>query len=156
MASKRMRGSPTGQTPKKPPKIRHVKTSKGNRKLDFDQTQDQESFIDEVVGAECCETVGTVECPFTSQASSNTSKQVNVLSTHEVMNYVIPSFSIVSMKLRRAKVTFGTSSEQVDVFVSENTACLPDKVPFSIEVEKMCTVEVCHFRGPLLNSYDYV
>ena len=140
MASKRMRGSPTGQTPKKPPKIRHVKTSKGNRKLDFDQTQDQESFIDEVVGAECCETVGTVECPFTSQTSSQ--KQVNVLSIHEVMNYVIPSFSIVTMKLRRAKVTFGTSSEQVDVFVSENTACLPDKVPFSIEVEKMCTVEV--------------
>ena len=142
-----MRGSPSGQTPKKPPKIRHVKTSKGNRKLDF---HDQESFIDEVVGAECCETVGT-ECPCTSQVSSNTSKQVNVLSAHEVVNYVIPSFSIVSMKLRRAKVTFGTSSKQVDVFVSENTACLPDKLPFSIEVEKMCIVEVCHFfRGPPL------
>ena len=57
MASKRVKGSPTGQTPNKPPKIRYVKTSKGNRKLDFDQAHDQESFIDEVVGAECCETV---------------------------------------------------------------------------------------------------
>lgn len=75
-----------GQTPKKLPKIRHVKTSKGNQKLDFDHAHDQESFID-VVGAECCETVGT-ECPCTSQGSSNTSKQVNVLSTHEVFDSV--------------------------------------------------------------------
>ena len=144
MASKRVRGSPTGQTPKKPPKIRHVKTSKGNRKLDFDQAHDQECVIDEIVSAECYETVDT-ESPCMSQVSCNTSKQVNVLSTHEVVKYVIPSFSIVSMKLRRAKVTFGTSSNQVDVFFNETTACLPDQVPFSVEVEKMCTVEVRHF-----------
>ncbi len=67
----------------------------------------------------------------------------NILSTHEVVEYVIPSFSIVNVKLRHAIVTFGTSSEQVDVFFNESSGrMIHDRVPFSIQVENMCTVEV--------------
>ena len=66
-----------------------------------------------------------------------------MLSTHEVVKYVIPSFSILNVKLRHAIVTFGSSSEQIDVFFNESTCqVVSDSFSFSIQVEKMCTVEV--------------
>ena len=76
---------------------------------------------------------------------------MNILSTHEVVEYVIPSFSIVNVKLRHAIVTFGTSSEQVDVFFNESSGrMIHDRVPFSIQVENMCTVEVRHVYSSLI------
>ncbi len=106
MATKRPRGPPTGQTPKKPNKIPKKpsedapRSGKRNRKLVFDHEEDE--------GA---------SCPVSSDLSdSDNSQQMNVLSTHEVVKYVIPSFSIVKVNLRHAIVTFGTSSEQVSVF----------------------------------------
>ncbi len=69
-------------------------------------------------GASCLATCESISSDFkvdTCQASDN-SQQMNIFSTHEVVEYVIPSFSIVNVKLRHAIVTFGTSSEQVDVF----------------------------------------
>ena len=148
-SSKRVRGSPTGLTPRKPHKVARSKAPKSNtgRKLEFDRGEDQETSWtpSESVGAELnsINEHSPVSIQTISAASSDTGQvQVNVLSTHEVIRYIVPSFSIVSLKLRRARATFGTSSKQVDIFLNDNS-CIPDKVPFSIKVEQKCTVEVC-------------
>lgn len=69
-------------------------------------------------------------------------REVNVLTVHEVVDYVIPSFSIITVKLRHATVTFGESSNQVDIFLNEK-GNIPNQVPFSLKVSKECAVKVC-------------
>ena len=57
-----------------------------------------------------------------------------------MVEYIV--LSIVSMKLRRARATLGSCSEQVDIFLREDGSSIPD-TPFSITINKMCKVEVC-------------
>ncbi len=140
MATKRPRGPPTGQTPKKPPKIPKNPSGKRNRKLVFDH---EASDISKNEGASSQATTYESDFQMDICQTSDNSQQINVLSTHEVVKYVIPSFSILNVKLRHAIVTFGSSSEQIDVFFNESTCqVVSDSFPFSIQVEKMCTVEV--------------
>ena len=70
---------------------------------------------------------------------------VCIRSTHEVVDYVIPSFSAITVRLRLARATFGTNTEQLDVFLNEEGS-IPDRAPFFLKVSKKCTVEVGGFQ----------
>ena len=76
-----------------------------------------------------------------SSTFSGEEVMVRVLSTHEVVDYVIPSFSVITVELRRVRATFGTSGEELDVFLNANGS-VPDRAPFFLRVSNQCTVEV--------------
>ncbi len=68
------------------------------------------------------------------------SYDVSVLSLYEVIDYIIPSFSVLQVKLRHAKVTMGDSLELIDVFFNDD-GDFPT-LPFSLAVTTQCAVEV--------------
>ena len=84
----------------------------------------------------------SVNASFTDAASQCSNElNVAVLSVHQVVEYTIPSFSIITVTLRQVRATFGVQSEQVDIFLNMN-GTIPDRVPFLIGVDKKCAVEV--------------
>ena len=93
--------------------------------------------------------------PSFNDSASRFSNEVNVavLSVHELVEYTIPSFSIITVTLRQARATFGAQSKQVDVFLTTN-GTIPDRVPFLIKVDKKCAVEV-RLRQCLMKLCDF-
>ncbi len=86
----------------------------------------------------------SVVCTNSSQDNhdeKDISYDVSVLSLYEVIDYIIPSFSVLQVKLRHAKVTMGDSLELIDVFFNDAGDFLIT-LPFSLAITTQCSVEV--------------
>lgn len=68
------------------------------------------------------------------------SSEVSVLSLYEAVD-IIPSFSVIRLKIRQAKVTIGDSSDCLDIFLN-NSGDYPSTLPFSLHIINQCSVEV--------------
>ncbi len=66
---------------------------------------------------------------------------VSVLCLYEVVHYIVPSFSVLQVKLCHAKVTIGDSLHRIDVFLND-AGDFPIIRPFSLVVTNQCSVEV--------------
>ena len=117
-------------------------------KLGDEQSVETQQLIDYPtnIEADCIESIPS---SFSTCASGdaafqyNDSLQVNILSVHEVIHYTIPTFSIVTVKLRRLRATIGTTSNIMDMYILNENEWFSNEVPLSIAVDKKCTVEVC-------------
>ncbi len=75
---------------------------------------------------ECCSV-----SPLFSETGITQDDEISTMSVLQVKNaidYVVPSFSVLQAKLRPAVVTFGDSSDQVDVYLNADGE-IPSKLP---------------------------